>query len=444
VPTSLPTTVPTHRKRRLLVLSAVLLLAGAGAAGYFAWRPRPTPVPPIRTEGLDAEVVAAIDEARAGVVAQPRSAGTWGHLGMVLFAQDMYADCIPVLAEAERLNPRDARWPYFRGLALSLEKPEEGIVLLQRAATLQPRPFHVRLRLAEEYLKLDRIDEAEALFDALLAEQPNDPRALLGRGQIVSRRGRWQEAVAPLQAAAEEPTARRSARVALTEAYARLGKAEEAAVERKLAAETRDDLAWPDPYLAAARALRTGLQPRLLEAGHLRDEGQIDRAAALVAEVLRDHPESDEAHLMMARLLIRASRFDDAEVELLKAITLNPDLAEGHFLMAGAQMRRKDYPTAERGYQRATALKPTYAIAYYNLGDCRLRQGNRAGAIEAFRDAVRYRPDLAAAHLELGALLLQDGHVEEAVSHLEQAVRLDEKSDRARTLLQAARAKKKP
>jgi tetratricopeptide (TPR) repeat protein len=432
-------------KRRLAVLLlAVLLLAGAGVGGYFAWRPRGAPVPAIRTEGLDAEVVAAIDKARADVVARPRSAAAWGQLGMVLFAQDMYADCIDIFAEAERLDAADSRWPYFRGLAVILLRPEEGIVLLERAVRLSPLNYSMRLRLAEEYLKLHRIDEADALFRELLAEQPNDARALLGQGQILLRRGQWQEALAPLRAAADHPTARRSARVALAEAYQRLGDTAAAEAERKRAAEAPVDVAWLDSVLADAEGLRTGLQPRIRTALRLRDNGQIDEALTLIGEVLRDHPDSDDAHLTHAKILIRANRFGEAERELRQALALNADLVDGHFLLAGILMKREDYPAAERHYLRAVALKPAHALAHYNLGDCRLKRGNRAGAIEAFRDAVRYRPDLAAAQLELGALLLEDGQVEEAMAHLEHAVQADAKSDRARGLLEQARAKRKP
>jgi tetratricopeptide (TPR) repeat protein len=438
-----PTPEPAPRKRRLLVPVAVLLLAGAAAAGYFAWRPRPVSVPAVPTEGLDAEVVAAIDKARADVVARPKSAAAWGHLGMVLFAQDMYADSIAFLAEAERLDPADARWPYFRGLAVILDRPEEGIVVLERAAALPPRASSMKLRLAEEYVKLDRIDEADVLFEELLSEQPDDARALLGRGQVLSRRGRWQEAVAPLSQAAAQPTARRSARIALAEAYARLGNAAAAEAERQRAAESRFDLPWPDPAIAEARELRTGLLPRIVEAARLRDNDQLDEAAALLDRVLSDHPRSDEAHLGLARVLIRKERFDEADVELRRAVALNPDLVDGHFLLGGIQMQRKSYATAERSYLRAIALKPTYGVAHYNLGECRLKQGNKPGAVSAFRDAVRSRPDLAAAHLELGALLLDDGQFEEAVLHLDQAVRLDGKNERARKLLAQARAKGK-
>ena len=143
-----PTAAPAKGKRRLLLLCVALLLAAAAAGGYFAWRPRPPAVPAVPTEGLDPEVAAAIDEARAAVVARPRSAAAWGHLGLVLFAQDMYVPCVAPLAEAERLDAKDPRWPYFRGLALILQQPDEGIVLLERAAQLAPRDLSVRLELA--------------------------------------------------------------------------------------------------------------------------------------------------------------------------------------------------------------------------------------------------------------------------------------------------------
>ena len=47
---------------------------------------------------------------------------------------------------------------FTSGLALILHKPDEGIAGLQRAFELAPAEFSVKLRLAEELLKRDRID----------------------------------------------------------------------------------------------------------------------------------------------------------------------------------------------------------------------------------------------------------------------------------------------
>jgi tetratricopeptide (TPR) repeat protein len=442
VTTTPPPTIAA--KRRRTVLLALLLLAAVGAGIYFFARPRRSVVPPIPTEGLDPEVVAVIDKARADVEAQPKSGAAWGHLGMVLFAQDMYEPCVPILAEAERLDPRNPRWPYFQGLALVLERPEDGIAALERAAAIRPRPLAVRLRLAEQCLKLDRLDEADRLCREVLADYSDNARALLGRGEILSRRGQWREAVEPLKKAAEQVTARHSARVALAEAYSRLGETAAAEVERKSAAATPPDLPWADPFLIEAKKLQTGLQPRIDQAMQLSNDGYAEEALTLIGQVLHDHPESDEAHLTRAKLLIRAKQLGAAEGELRQAIALNPNLVEGHFLLGGILLTQQDYAGAESSYERAAELKPTYGLAHFNLGLCLLQEGNKDRALEAFRQAVRYRPELASAHLELGDLLLKSGKVEEAITHLEDAVRLDGSNDRARRLLDEARAKPKP
>jgi tetratricopeptide (TPR) repeat protein len=428
----------------LLVLLTVLLLAGAGTVCYFIFRPQKAMIPQIPRDGLDAEVAAAIDRACADIGAKPRSANAWGHLGMVLFAQDMYTPSASVFAEAEKLNPRDPRWPYFGGLALMLEKPAEGIVRLERAVTLAPDDFSLRLRLAEEYMKLQRIDEADALFRQLFREAPSHARILLGRGQILSRRGGWQEAIEPLKAASEDPTARRSARVALSEAYARIGNAAESEEQRKRAESVPGDLNWADPILQQAKVLRTGLQPRIDQALDMMKKGQVQQAGELISEVLRDHPQSDEALLTLAKILIQGNQFEPAEQALRRAITINAQLVDGYFLLGGIDVvLHKNYISAEKHFRRSIELKPSHAQAHARLGDCRLKQGNKPGAMAAFRDAVRYRPDLAQAHLELGALLLEAGQIDDAIRQLETAVRLEETNERARGLLKEALAKKK-
>jgi tetratricopeptide (TPR) repeat protein len=431
-------------RKRLFTLLIVLLLTGGSVGAFFALRaPTPT-VPVIAIDSLDSEVAAAIAAARADVAAQPRSASTWGKLGMVLFAQDMYQECAGVFAEAERLAPEDARWPYLRGLALLLTQPEAAAVLLERAAALPPHSDAMRLRLAETWLRLDRLDEADLLLQELLQINPQNPRVLLGRGQVLARRGQWHQALAPLRAAAVHPTAQRAAHVALAEVYTRLGNPGAAGGCTRRAAEMDTDVSWLDPLIEEVRALRTGLQPRIDRALFLSNAGQIDEALELIQQVLHDHPSSDEAHLTLAKVLIRANQHDKAQTALRQAIQLNPRLADAHFLLGGIQMMHKDYPAAEPTYLRTISLKPNHGRAHYLLGDCRLKQGKKELALAAFGDAVRYRPDFAPAQIELGALLLESGQREAALTHLEQAVHLDGASERARKLLAEARSRVQP
>jgi tetratricopeptide (TPR) repeat protein len=426
------------------VLAAVLFLAAAAVAGYLLRRPPPRAVPAVATAGMDEEVATVINEARAAVVARPDSAADWGRFGMVLFAQNLNDDCPAVFAEAERLDPADARWPYLQGVALMYTEPERATACLERAAAVAPDDLTIKLRLAEQYLKLDRLDEAERRFQALLAVMATNPRALLGQGEILCRRGQWRDALGPLRSAAGDRTAGRSAHAALAEAYSRLGDAREADEARRLAAELPPDVGWPDPYRAEARQFRTGLEPRTLDALMLGDDGQFDQALALSAEVLRDHPNSDYAHWTRAKLLYGAERLGEAEREVRRALALNPDLIDGHFLLGAILLRREDWEGAEQSYRRTVELKPTHGVAHQHLGTCRLRLGQKKEAAESFREALRCQPQLPEAHRELGALLLEDGQVAEALGHLEQAVRLDERNERGLRLLQEARARAKP
>jgi tetratricopeptide (TPR) repeat protein len=429
-------------KRHWVVLVIVVAVAGALGA-LWMWNARPARVPTIPTEGLDKEVAQAILSAQAAVRQNPSSAAAWGQFGMVLFAHHLFDHCPQVFEEAARLDPKDARWPYYHGLAIMSLQPDRGIVLLEQARAVKPSDPTLRLRLAQEYFKLERLDEADTLFQELIGTDQVNGQALLGHGQILGRRGRWQEALKPLEKAAQDATARRAAHAALAETYMRLGNSAAAEVERQRLAQLGPDRLWFDPFLAETQKLQRGVQPRIAQAKDWGDEGRRADAIALLEEILREHPDSDEAYLTLAWVQGIAGQLDQADRALTKALQLNPQHADGYLLQAGIRMERKDYPAAERAFLRALELKPDFGALYNKLGDCRLKQGNQAGAIEAFRQAIRCRPDLVEAYVELGALLLQTGKTADSIAALEDAIRLNDKDDRARNLLAQARAKMK-
>src|SRR5439155_19466770 len=98
----------------------------------------------------------------SAVVESPRSALPWGRLGMVLVAHDRTAEANQCFAQAEQLDPREPRWPYFQGVALSLGAPEEALPKLQRAVELCGDAAEApRRRLAELLLLQGRAEEAE-------------------------------------------------------------------------------------------------------------------------------------------------------------------------------------------------------------------------------------------------------------------------------------------
>jgi tetratricopeptide (TPR) repeat protein len=426
-----------RRRGKLLGLVAGAAVLVAAAVAFGVLRPRPKRPPALELAGLEPEAAAAIGAARAEVEAHPGSADAWGRLGRLLFAFDLQTEGLTCLEEAERLDPTEVRWPYYQGMILLLRRPGEALAPLRRAVERGGGEFAPWLRLAEALLAQDQLDEAEPLFRQVQEAYDDNlrARALLGLGQVAYRRGELAESLPYLRRAADSPVAQRAARAALAEVDQRLGDAAGAEAERRRVADLPPDPQWPDPFLREAETLQTALPARLAQADRVLAQGQVHEAADLFRAVLRDHPESDRAHLEMARVLIRLNDLGAAETDLREALRLNPQSIDGHFLMGAVYGLRKDDGKAEASFRRVVALKPAHALAHYNIGLCRLRQKDPAGAAEAFRAALRSQPNMTDAHVALAEVLLAEGQAAEARAHLEDALRLAPENEKARRLL---------
>jgi tetratricopeptide (TPR) repeat protein len=98
-------------------------------------------------------------------------------------------------------------------LQMQQGRPEAAMGLLQdtlkmapKANQLQPGSidvFAVQLMIGQVYNGQGRFDEAYALFESLSKENPKDYRPLFGKGAVLQRQGKTQEAKTMLLAAAE-------------------------------------------------------------------------------------------------------------------------------------------------------------------------------------------------------------------------------------------------
>src|SRR5581483_7715334 len=129
------------RNRKLVVGLVAVALAGAGgAAWWYATRPAVPDPPPVPDRVTDPTVRAAAEEARAGVLRDPRSAAAWGEYGLVCRANGLNAESNVCFAQAARLDPDDARWPYLIGVLDLRFAPDEAPPHLQAAYRLATAP----------------------------------------------------------------------------------------------------------------------------------------------------------------------------------------------------------------------------------------------------------------------------------------------------------------
>jgi tetratricopeptide (TPR) repeat protein len=430
---------------RRAVLLGLLLVAAIAAGVWYVRRPAPVPVPDppeVATAGVDPEVAEAVRKARQHVLDQPRSAEAWGELGKVLFAHDFDRPAGDCFAVAGRLDPADARWPYYQGLYALGGEPDTALTLLRRAvAARHPDDAHesaARLRLAEALLEQKQAAEAERLFREEQERDPGSARAAYGLGLVALERDDLDAATGPMAEAARTPFARCKASAQLARIARRRGDAEAAARYEQDATRPPPDAGWPDPYVADYTRLRAGQGRALQRAESLERRGQLPEAVRLLFDMLREYP-NERTYLALGASLVQLGDFPQAEQMLAACLRLDPENAQAHHFLAVAQFlqgerlssqpdgRERAIPlfreAAEHG-RRAVERKPDFAVAYAFRGRALDRLGQRDEAIATLRKAVECRPEVADSHLFLGEVLAETGRRDEARAELKTAEQL--------------------
>lgn len=424
-------------RRRLLIVTLVVGIGLAGCLGTWFYYRSITPSPPdLDLTGLDPAVVSLIEQARAAVTKEPRSAAAWGRLGMVLAAHERTGEANRSFAQAERLDPTEPRWPYHQGVALTLGAPEEALPKLRRAAErCSPENEAVFLRLAELLLLQGHLDEAARWFETLLQQSKAQPRAHLGLARLALARGDLEQSLSHLGPALTDPRTQKAAHQLLATIEARRGDGTAAAEARARADRMPDDPLWPDPFIQEVWQFRTGKQAELSRADELLRQDRVAEAVSLLQRTVRTYPDSDWGWYLLGKALNRRQEWEASEQALRRAAQLAPGAPEVQFYLGVALYHRRDYHAAAAAFQRATELKPSYDLAHFNLGHCRDLAGDPAGADAALQAALRCNPELVEAHAARADLLIRQRRSAEAFAHLQKALQLKPAEPRARKLL---------
>ena len=263
----------------------------------------------------------------------------------------MRPEAIRCFAMAERFEPENARWPYFRGVALQLDGADaEAVSPLRRAALLCPRtPDAPLLRLAEALLKQNQLDEAERHFRELVAQNANSPRAHLGLARLALTRGDLEAARDSLRLCLKNSASRKAAHQLLAEVEQRQDDPEAARRALRQAASFPPNAPWPDPFQDEIEELKVDRPTRIRHVQELSRRGKDEEADLLLNRLERDHPGTYP--LLEGRRRLEARDFKAAEQAFREAVRLAPDFAQAHFLAGrcsagakGREERGREFP----------------------------------------------------------------------------------------------------
>jgi len=232
-----------------------------------------------------------------------------------------------------------------------------------------------------------RMAEAQACYEAILADQPDHPDTLYLSGTVYLQQGDFETA-------RERLTAAVTANPGLAEAHCNLG-----IVLRELG----------DP--------QSGLE-------------SCQRALAIT-------PDYGDALNNKGLALKELERYQEAEAAYRKALELKPDNPETIANLGSLLRLENKLDESELVFKHGLETCPANHLLYHNYGVLLDHIGDTSGALKAFRQAVAIKPNYVTALTSLGMNLEQSGEIDEAAVCFRRALTIEPGNVQARKFLTA-------
>ena len=188
----------------------------------------------------DAAANVALGEAR--VRESPNNAESRALLGSSLIEVGRFADAIPHLQAAIRLNGRSASAHNDLGTALMEQgQLDDALVEFQRAIAITPTDENMYFNLGNALTHASRSSEAAGAYQRAITLNPEFPDAHVNLGTLLSSRGRPQDALPHFQRAADLKPNSAVIQNDLASALAQLGRYPEAMQHVRRALALRPD-----------------------------------------------------------------------------------------------------------------------------------------------------------------------------------------------------------
>lgn len=333
-----------------------------------------------------------------------RSRDGMADLARLYQANGFFEEALACYEGLRAVEPQNARWWHLPAVILAgLGRLEEAEPLFRGAAERAPDYLPAHIRAADVLVKANRVDEAQRIYEGVLARFGEQPYALLGLARVAIARDDWAAAEALLQRAIAVDANFVGGLALLATVHKQLGRHAEA---DRIAARVnrREFVDLKDPW--ADELLEDCYDPYYLS------------VAANVANYRRD-PALAKRHL-----------------ERAAAMAANPAPYLRQLGQLGFMTR--NYEEAGRHLAKAVALAPTDAQAWTIWVNVLLGAGKRAEAYRVLLDGLAHCPDSGALRYVHGYLLNEDGQVARAIEELRLAKPL--RSTQADVYVELARA----
>ena len=289
------------------------------------------------------------------------------------------------------LEPENPRWKHLFAFILSTYGyADDAEILWTDTIELDAEYIPSKIRLADVFLKSNRLVEANELYMIVHNQEPKNPYALIGLARVAIAQEDWQSAKSQLEAASKH-SAGKIGKDLLVTVYENLGDVRRAQVLRGEAKASGSFVDIPDPWLA---------------------------------DVMIDC--YDPAQLMNMGGLAAFGGDHSKGIEWSKrALEMDSKNPMAHFQIAEMYYQTRQLSKAYEHFELATQYKPDFSDAWLKMMEIEKSRGNLAGADEVFYTGFMKCPNSPAYNLQYAMRLMKEGSRKQATGYLERSIKLN-------------------
>lgn len=256
------------------------------------------------------------------------------------------------------------------------------------------------MRQASQLHRTGRLQDAEAIYQQVLAGDPNHDGALYSLADIARRASLFETAIELLDRAIEINPGDPNYHTLRGQSLRAIDRIDDSIAAYQQALQLKPDSAKVLVSLGIA----------------LRKQGQVDQAIAVLRKAIKLRPDMGEAHITLGNVHFQSGQFPQAAEQFRLALRSLPDSAEAHNNLAKVQENLGEVESALDEYAKAVRCNPRYPDAYRNLAALYKGAGDVRQAAEAYGKAIEIRANDIDALLGRGECLLELGDMGNALA----------------------------
>ena len=153
-------------------------------------------------------------------------------------------------------------------------------------------------------------------------------------------------------------------------------------------------------------------------------KGRFDLSENLAKTITQKYPDHQFGWKVLGAVFKQTGRLEDSLIANQRAIEISPHDSEAYSNLGITLQGLGRLEDAETSYKKAIAINPGYADAHYNLGITLQALGRLEEAETSYKKAIAIKPDYAEAHSNLGITLQELGRLEDALTTVIKSIKI--------------------